>query len=173
MESSKKSKEATMRPVKTTTAREGRANQLYNPLDGNRVVAGCVVLTPDCRKVVMISSMKHKNKWIIPKGGVERDEANNYLQAACRETWEESGCSGTVNRYLGQIRDTRREVTDKIPRCEFHFYQLVLQELSPVWPEQYKRNRECFDYTTAKEYLQKANRPELLEALERSDIVRN
>lgn len=158
--------------LRTDTAREGRTHQLY-AADGRRVVAGCVVLTRDRRQVVMVSSAKHRDRWIIPKGGVELDERDSYLQAAQRETWEEAGCVGVVEKYLGEVQDTRDKCPPEAPRCEFHFYQLLLQELSPAWPEQHRRHRACFDYATARRHLQLARRPELLDALERSDIVKD
>lgn len=59
----------------------------------------------------MVSSQAKKDRWVIPKGGVEIDEAMtgtgddaeevDYRESALRETWEEAGATGTLGRYLG------------------------------------------------------------------------
>lgn len=36
---------------------------------------------------LLVSSRKHKNKWVQPKGGIEKGES--AVEAAQREAWEE------------------------------------------------------------------------------------
>ena len=93
-------------PVRSETAREGRENQVYSPVTGARLVAGCICLTPDKKQVLMITSSAHKKRWIVPKGGVEKDEPN-YETTAQRETWEEAGCIGKIVANLGTVEDMR------------------------------------------------------------------
>ncbi|QLG74374.1 hypothetical protein HG535_0G02570 [Zygotorulaspora mrakii] len=170
---------------RTKTARVGRARQVYNPATGARIVAGCLCLSKDNEKVLMISSSKHKKRWIFPKGGVEDDESD-YAMTAQRETWEEAGATGVIGKSLGVIEDMRPAkawnkdvaalsestggVIEHPPRSEFHFYEMQVTELFGTYPESHKRNRDWFTYGKAREQLIIANRPELLEALERSSI---
>ncbi|EDO17447.1 hypothetical protein Kpol_1037p44 [Vanderwaltozyma polyspora DSM 70294] len=176
--------------IRSAAARVGRENQVYSPITGARLVAGCICLTQDKKQVLMITSSAHKKKWIFPKGGVEKDEPD-YKITAERETWEEAGCVGKITKELGTIEDMRppkewnkdikafenaksdMEVASHPPRSEFHFYELEIRELIEEYPECGKRKRKLFNYGEAKENLLIAKRPELLEALDRSSIVRN
>nr|7AUT_A Chain A, Diphosphoinositol polyphosphate phosphohydrolase DDP1 [Saccharomyces cerevisiae S288C] len=177
-------------PVRSETAREGRENQVYSPVTGARLVAGCICLTPDKKQVLMITSSAHKKRWIVPAGGVEKDEPN-YETTAQRETWEEAGCIGKIVANLGTVEDMRppkdwnkdikqfensrkdSEVAKHPPRTEFHFYELEIENLLDKFPECHKRHRKLYSYTEAKQNLIDAKRPELLEALNRSAIIKD
>lgn len=173
---------------RTKVSRIGRQNQVYSQKTGARVVAGCVCLSKDRKRVLMISSSAHRNRWIFPKGGVEIDEPD-YKLTARRETWEEAGCVGDIVASLGTIEDMRPpkewnkdiasfaqsndEVITHPPRSEFHFYEMEVTELPDKFPECHKRDRKWFNYQEAKEQLLLAKRPELLTALDRSSILKN
>lgn len=168
------------------TAREGRENQVYNEA-GARLVAGCVPLNADKSKVLMISSSKHKDRWVIPKGGVETDEALDYEKTAHRECWEEAGIRGKIIRKVGRMADHRFEKVDSskhqevdleidgdtIGKSEFHLYEMEVKELFPEWPESTKRLRKWCSYSEAKHELLKSKRVELLEALNFSDVYKD
>ena len=162
---------------------------MYSPSTGARLVAGCVCLTSDHKQVLMISSSADKNKWIIPKGGVESDESS-FEATAIRETWEEAGCLGKVTRGLGVVEDMRppkewntkenfikesknSDVIQHPPRSEFHIYEMEIEKLLDEWPEKCKRDRKLCSYSVAKEELVRSKRPELLEALNRSSIAKS
>ncbi|KAI8360353.1 NUDIX hydrolase domain-like protein, partial [Mortierella sp. GBAus27b] len=66
-------------------AREGRDKQVYD--NGARIVAGCVPVDKQGRRVLLVSSAKKQGEWVLPKGGWENDESQE--EAAARETWEE------------------------------------------------------------------------------------
>jgi diphosphoinositol-polyphosphate diphosphatase len=136
-----------------------------------------VILNADKTKVLMVSSQARKDRWIIPKGGVEIDEAGNYEMAALRETWEEAGAIGTISRYLGPMAGTCPTQFWDGPATakrenEFHFYELVLEKLEDVWPESRDRKRKWVGYEEAREELLKHNRVELAVALEKSSLKR-
>lgn len=177
---------------RSKVARVGRKNQVYSKETGARVVAGCVCLNDKKDEVLMISSSAHKDKWILPKGGVESDEPN-YETTAQRETWEEAGCTGTIVRSLGVVQDMRppkewntnfqeeveasngdnnQEIIAHPPRSEFHFFELQVDQIFDEFPESHKRQRKYFSYAEAKRELLRSKRPELLEALDRSSIIR-
>lgn len=183
--------------TKTTSAREGREHQVYTK-DGARVVAGCVCLDKAGEKVLMINSSTSKDKWILPKGGVETDE--NFEEAAQRETWEEAGCVGDLVCDLGIVIERAGKIVDEdearitmnnshaapdtnLSRhiepsvlasgtTEFHFYEMIVKELPSEFPEAHRRERRWCTYQQARELLQRANRPGLVTALDRSSINR-
>lgn len=160
---------------KCMKAREGRSNQVYSST-GSRVVAGCVCVNSDSSKVLMISSAAHPDRWILPKGGVEKDELSiegDFSESAVRETWEEGGVTGKVTKYLGKYDDMRKPVeynNSLIPKTEFHFYELLVEDLADTWPE--KRQRKWADFAEAKADLILAKRLELVEALKDSSLKR-
>ncbi|KAI5956206.1 hypothetical protein KGF54_000681 [Candida jiufengensis] len=166
-------------PVKLSEARVGRDNQVYNEETGARIVAGCICLNESKNKVIMISSSKHKNKWILPKGGNEKDEST--LETAVRETWEEAGVEGIVIKKLPVVLDSRGSKApvikgdfDKVvPKSEFHFFELQVDQLNTEWPEMKKRERRWCTYSEAKHELKKSNRSELIEALNQSSIIKD
>ena len=167
----------------SSTSRIGRENQVYSKETGARVVAGCICLTAELDKDLLISSSADRNRWIIPKGGVENDECYDFSIAATRETWEEAGCIGKIVKYLGQSDDMRpakkwgkgtltsnNEIIKHPPRSEFHFYELIIDELIDKYPECNKRDRKLYTFEDARKQLLLSKRPELLEALCRSSI---
>lgn len=166
---------ATLAVSKTTQPREGRDNQLYSSVDNSRLVAGGIVLDDKHEKVLMISSSKNRNKWIIPKGGVELDEADNFGKTALREVWEEAGAMCQITKKLPILKDHRTGSAEKLefPLCEFHFYQMKLVQLDTTWPESETRLRRWCTYQEAKHELLKSKRPELLKALNDSDITKD
>ncbi|KAI8059368.1 uncharacterized protein B0P05DRAFT_558367 [Gilbertella persicaria] len=66
-------------------SRIGRENQVYD--NHLRQVAGTIAIDPNTNKVLIISSSKYENVWVLPKGGWENDET--IEQSAERETYEE------------------------------------------------------------------------------------
>lgn len=168
-------------PVKSQTAREGRENQRYNSETGARIVAGCMCLNETKDKIIMISSSKHKNRWIVPKGGNELDESE--LETAVRETWEEAGVEGIIIKKLPVVLDSRGSQAPVIkgefdpdvatPKSEFHFFELQVDQLNTSWPEMKKRQRRWCTYSEAKHELLKLKRPELVDALNMSSILKD
>ena len=111
----------------------------------------------------------------MPKGGWELDEPTQE-DAACREAWEEAGIVCKIETDLGEIEEQRTESQIKkngahAPRACYRFYEVKVMEEKDSWPESHKRNRQWMSYATAKDCLK--DRPELLEALERSSIMRS
>ena len=129
-----------------------------------------VPLSSDLTRVLLIQSTR-RNGWVLPKGGWETDESTAG-EAACREAWEEAGVVCKIQKDLGQIPDRRapNELTPYAPRAMFQFFEVSVMKEEAKWPEMNKRSRKWMTYSEAKEAL--ANRPELVEALNRSSVVR-
>lgn len=75
-------------------SRVGRELQRY---DGATRLLACVVvmrMVDEQAQVLIISSSKHPNEWILPKGGWETDET--LVECALREAEEEAGVSRFV-----------------------------------------------------------------------------
>jgi diphosphoinositol-polyphosphate diphosphatase len=108
---------------------------------------------------------------VLPKGGWETDEATASV-AAVREAWEEAGVKCVVTQDLGTIADKRapKQLSGKAPAALFQFFEATVEKEESVWPEMNKRGRDWMTYAKAKEALK--GRPELLEALERSSLVK-
>lgn len=137
---------------------------------GERLVAGMVPLSGDHTRVLMIQSAG-PGGWVLPKGGWETDE-DSAQQAALREAWEEAGVVCTVQQNLGLIPDMRPStlLTANAPKASYHFYEAIVDRVEEQWPEMYKRTRRWATYAEAATAL--ASRPELLEALNRSSMIR-
>lgn len=137
---------------------------------GERLVAGVVPLSKDKKKVLLIQSTR-RGGWVLPKGGWETDEGTAE-EAACREAWEEAGIECKIQKDLGKIPDRRpaNQLTSHAPKAMFQFYEVSVEKEASQWPEKHKRGRQWMSYTEAKEAL--TARPELLEALNRSSVIR-
>jgi len=158
--------------ARSMQARVGRDKQRYGP-NGERLVAGVVPLSADKSRVLLIQNSSRKG-WVLPKGGWETDEKTQQ-DAACREAWEEAGIECQVEQDLGDIEEKRTDAQIKkygalAPRASYRFFAVLVKEEKDTWPEQHKRDRKWMTYKEAREALK--DRPELLEALERSSIMR-
>lgn len=119
---------------------------------------------------MLIQSTRRK-AWVLPKGGWEVDE--ECMQAAEREAWEEAGILIRIDYDLGDIIETRapkHSSKHKDQKALYRFYEATVTSEERDWPEQDKRERKWMTYSEAKTLLK--DRPELLEALERSTIKR-
>lgn len=77
-------------------SRVGRDKQRY---DGHARLLACIVPTRAARdaaalEVLVISSAKHTDEWILPKGGWDSDES--VVECALREADEEAGVRADV-----------------------------------------------------------------------------
>lgn len=136
---------------------------------GERLVAGVVPLNEAKTHVLLIQSTR-RSGWVLPKGGWESDET--CTEAAQREAWEEAGIVCEVVYDLGTIAETRapKHISKEAPRSLYQFYEVVVTREEAEWPEKHKRNRQWANYAEAIEAM--TGRPELIDALNRSTILR-
>lgn len=68
--------------------------------DGYKKRAACVCVKNEQEsEVLLITSSRNNENWIIPGGGIEDNE--NPEDAAEREVYEEAGVQGRLGRLLG------------------------------------------------------------------------
>ncbi|WFD08306.1 diphosphoinositol-polyphosphate diphosphatase [Malassezia vespertilionis] len=122
-------------------------------------------------RVCVVSSRKHKNAWVLPKGGVEAGESAR--EAAMRELWEEVAgvrASGSLPPWsvvepVVEIIDTKphsRSPTsdvyaeDYIPSTVYtvHEFAIAETELQETWPENCERVREFVTLAEAQRRVQ-------------------
>jgi len=85
----------TMHPSLPMSARTGRSTSRYTPGTNRRLCAGVVALSTRSTRdspghlthVLLTSSSRHPDRFVLPKGGWEQDESPE--DAALREGWEE------------------------------------------------------------------------------------
>ncbi|KAI9245295.1 NUDIX hydrolase domain-like protein [Helicostylum pulchrum] len=128
-------------------SRTGRDHQVYDD-DNIRQVTGCIAIDPKTNKVLVISSSKRENVWVLPKGGWEDDETKE--QAAVRETYEEAGVKGRINGLVGSYIDYDMY---GVPKSKVWFYEMEVTEILSQWPESSFRQRKWCTFDEAMEYL--------------------
>ncbi|ORY73382.1 hypothetical protein BCR37DRAFT_353077 [Protomyces lactucae-debilis] len=161
-------------PLKPVNGHRISVKDRYSP-EGARLVAGVIVLSneishpcePLGKYVLCISSSRHPNKIVLPKGGWEDHET--VEEAALRECWEEAGVVAQVTRFLIQAKDPRPPKA--ISRAEYRYFEVSPRCISDDWPERDKRTRMWLTYTEAARVL--ADRTEMLLALQASSIVKS
>uniref|UniRef100_A0A1Q3EU50 diphosphoinositol-polyphosphate diphosphatase n=1 Tax=Culex tarsalis TaxID=7177 RepID=A0A1Q3EU50_CULTA len=90
--------------------------------DGYRRRAACICVRSEAEaEVLLVTSSRRPELWIVPGGGVEPDEESALT--ATREVLEEAGVTGELGRCLGIF-----ENTEHMHRTEV-FVMVVTQEL--------------------------------------------
>uniref|UniRef100_A0A1B6CXV2 diphosphoinositol-polyphosphate diphosphatase n=1 Tax=Clastoptera arizonana TaxID=38151 RepID=A0A1B6CXV2_9HEMI len=78
--------------------------------DGFRRRAACICVRSESEnEVLLVTSSRSPDHWIIPGGGVEPEEEPSVT--AVREVIEEAGVLGTLGRCLG-VFEVRQEVNE-------------------------------------------------------------
>ncbi|XP_044491286.1 nudix hydrolase 17, mitochondrial-like, partial [Mangifera indica] len=136
-------------------SRMGRKLQRYNNL-GHRQVVGCIpyrfkngadVDITDELEVLVVTSQKGRAQGLMfPKGGWEVDES--LEQAALRESIEEAGVLGNVERELGKWNFVSKS---QGTLYEGYMFPLLVKEQLEVWPEKDVRQRIWMSIDEARE----------------------
>ncbi|RCH77649.1 hypothetical protein CU098_005910, partial [Rhizopus stolonifer] len=100
--------------------------------NGIRQVAGCLPIDPVSKRFLLVTSSSHQDVWVI-------------IQAAMRETWEEAGVKGIIQKHIGVFE----EKTKHGVKAHHWIYELEIKEIIKRFPEQKKRERRWFTYDEA------------------------
>ncbi|KAG2710801.1 hypothetical protein I3843_04G045900 [Carya illinoinensis] len=149
-------------------SRTGRHLQRYSK--GRRQVVGCIpyryknakqtsLVEAGELEVLVISSQKGKGM-LFPKGGWEKDES--IKEAALRETLEEAGVRGVVQRELGKW-NFKSKTHDTY--YEGYMFPLLVEEQLDFWPEKDVRQRKWMTVQEAREVCQYLWMKEALDKL--------
>ncbi|KAK4749137.1 hypothetical protein SAY87_026586 [Trapa incisa] len=150
-------------------SRTGRHLQRYEK--GCRQVVGCIpyryrrnsesVSETDKGEleVLLISSQKG-NAMMFPKGGWETDESME--EAALRETMEEAGVKGEVQKKLGkwQYKSNSQGIYH-----DGYMFPLLVKEQLEYWPEKNVRQRRWVSASEARDICQHGWMKEALDVL--------
>jgi diphosphoinositol-polyphosphate diphosphatase len=104
-----------------------------------RVVCCAIPIARVAGKVLVVTSRKRPDNWVLPKGGWEPSDGE-LGAAALREASEEAGVRGTITRFVTTIPS---------PSATYHFYELDVATLDKDWLESKERRREWVDYAEA------------------------
>ncbi|PVF98052.1 hypothetical protein CPB86DRAFT_705905 [Serendipita vermifera] len=125
-----------------------------------RTVCCAIPILRATSKVLLITSRKKADHWVLPKGGFEAADVS-LEAAACREALEEAGVCGRITCHVTTIKGST---------ANYHFYELDVTHLENTWMEKDERSREWVDYAEALRRL--AWKPELAQALSMSSMAR-
>ncbi|XP_067553636.1 diphosphoinositol polyphosphate phosphohydrolase 2 isoform X1 [Pseudorca crassidens] len=125
--------------------------------DGNLMAS---LLPVPVVRVLLVSSSRYPDQWIVPGGGMEPEEEPGG--AAVREVYEEAGVKGKLGRLLGIFEQNQ----DRKHRT--YVYVLTVTEILEDWEDSVNigRKREWFKVEDAIKVLQ-CHKPVHAEYLEK------
>ncbi|KAM9813246.1 diphosphoinositol polyphosphate phosphohydrolase 1 isoform 1-T1 [Neosynchiropus ocellatus] len=159
--------------------------------DGYKKRAACLCFRSESEEeVLLVSSSRHPDKWIVPGGGMEPEEEPNV--AAAREVCEEAGVKGTLGRLVGvfevSVRShlplsspksflTASSLQNQERKHRTYVYVLIVTEVLDDWEDLVSigRKREWFKIDDAVQLLQchKPVQATYFEALQESCLTSN
>ncbi|KAM9006582.1 diphosphoinositol polyphosphate phosphohydrolase 1 isoform X1 [Sminthopsis crassicaudata] len=116
--------------------------------DGYKKRAACLCFRNEREEeVLLVSSSRHPDKWIVPGGGMEPEEEPGV--AAVREVCEEAGVKGTLGRLVGIFENQER-------KHRTYVYVLIVTEVLEDWEDSVNigRKRDWFKIEDAIKVLQ-------------------
>ncbi|XP_033941845.1 nudix (nucleoside diphosphate linked moiety X)-type motif 4a isoform X1 [Pseudochaenichthys georgianus] len=129
--------------------------------EGFKKRAACVCFKNENEEeVLLVSSSRHPDQWIVPGGGMEPKE--EPCGAAVREVYEEAGVKGKLGRLLGIFEQ------NKDSKHRTYVYTLIVTETLEDWEDSVKigRKRKWFNVDEAIRVLQ-SHKPVHAEYLRR------
>ncbi|XP_064605635.1 diphosphoinositol polyphosphate phosphohydrolase 1-like [Liolophura sinensis] len=135
--------------------------------DGFRRRAACLCFKDASeQEVLLVSSSRMPDRWVVPGGGVEPLE--DPENAAKREILEEAGVRGELGRHLGVFENVDRKHRTLV-------YVFIATELLEEWEDlrSMGRKRKWFSLAEAREHLSsfKAIQVNYLDLLEHEKVT--
>ncbi|XP_068917910.1 diphosphoinositol polyphosphate phosphohydrolase NUDT4B isoform X1 [Tenebrio molitor] len=139
--------------------------------EGFRRRAACICVRSDAEtEVLLVTSSRRPEKWIVPGGGVEPEEEPSVT--ATREVLEEAGVIGKLGRSLG-VFESRLQNLEHKDRTEV--YVMTVTEELDEWEDSKTigRKRQWFTIEEALEQLalHKPVQRNYLQQLRRSKLT--
>lgn len=126
--------------------------------DGYRRRAACLCFKDESeQEILLVSSSKHEDRWVVPGGGIEPFE--EAAPAAVREALEEAGAKGRLGRKIGDFENKEK----KHRTC---LYAFTVTDLLDEWEDGkvMGRKRKWFKIKEARDLL--AHKPVQVTYLE-------
>ncbi|XP_052776330.1 diphosphoinositol polyphosphate phosphohydrolase 1-like [Mya arenaria] len=115
--------------------------------DGYRRRAACLCFKDETeQEILLVSSSKHIDRWVVPGGGIEPSEEPKL--AAVREALEEAGAQGRLIRQLGVFENSEK-------KHRTNLYAFIVSDLLDEWDDGkvMGRRRQWFSIMEAKDML--------------------
>jgi len=144
-----------------TKKSEMSPNDCIYDKDGCKMRAAAVCVRDESEsEVLLVTSFRKTNYWVVPAGKVEIGE--DHGACAMREAMEESAAVGRLGRYLGQYEHQDRGIKKRT-----FVYVLYVDSLLDDYQEKERRRRAWFSLDDAFAALNsyKAQQSEYLVAL--------
>ncbi|MGC6534940.1 MAG: NUDIX domain-containing protein [Parvibaculales bacterium] len=90
-------------------------------------------------EICVVSSNKHKGRWVLPKGTIERGEKPRM--AAAREAYEEAGVLGEVAKPPRVLLSRNGRLANK-NHAYAVYYPMAVSVAASKWPERKTRKRK-------------------------------
>jgi len=123
-----------------------KQSRIYDE-DGFRRRAAAICVRNDLEnEILLVTSSRTPEKWIVPGGGLEPNE--DSFEAAAREVMEEAGVRGVLTRSLGQFENVERKHRTSV-------YVLIVTEELEEWDDSKSigRKRKWFNIDEALDLL--------------------
>eukprot|EP00759_Apiculatamorpha_spiralis_P046602 PhF_6_TR42898/c0_g1_i3/m.64998/K07766/E3.6.1.52; diphosphoinositol-polyphosphate diphosphatase len=144
------------------TSRQGRHQQRYHRDGARHITVG--ICTDDNKRVLLVqSTSKGKDKWVLPKGGWDSDETME--ESVLREVWEEGGVRGVVAFHVDTFCHTQEE---KGTSGVYDVFVVLVSGIAEVFPEGKHRSRMWVPYEEA---VRMMCRPELGKFLQHPKVA--
>lgn len=114
-------------------------------------------------RFVIVTSRKHRKRWIFPKGQPEDDISDR--EVAVNEAFEEAGLIGTIHGKAIKLRVEKKDVS-----VTYKLYPFKISRICRRWPERKLRKRMFVKAEKASKALVERPYAEALEIFIRKNL---